>query len=121
MNNDPLSFPSETPHDATTIEALDETTEEALAGSDDDTSNNNDRRRRRALRKQRRNAQNKKRAELLGHLLRSIDIVIYCELSTVYYMELSFSNPTINNPLGPEIIPIIHNIETHITNSERDI
>lgn len=73
MNNDPLSLPSEISPDAT-LETLEAT--EAVGDGDGPSRQ-----------KQRRNAQNKKRAELLDHLLRSLDIVIYCELATVYYME----------------------------------
>lgn len=34
---------------------------------------------------------NKKRGELLDDLLRSLDILVYAELSTVYYMEYAAS------------------------------
>ncbi len=30
---------------------------------------------------------NRKRAELLDHLIRTLDIVVFCELSVLYYME----------------------------------
>ncbi|KAK3714691.1 hypothetical protein LTR37_007671 [Vermiconidia calcicola] len=42
--------------------------------------------------KRRKNRQmfNKKRGELLGDLLNSLDILIYAELSTIYYMDCSF-------------------------------
>lgn len=36
---------------------------------------------------------NKKRGELLDDLLRSLDILIYAELSTVYYMEYAACSP----------------------------
>lgn len=84
MNNDPPSFPSEIPHDVSTLETLEET--EAVG--DDDGQ---------VRQKQRRQAQ-KKRLVLLNHLLRSIDIVIYCELSTVFYMEYVFLFP--RPPMG---------------------
>ncbi|KAK0260023.1 hypothetical protein B0A54_09507 [Friedmanniomyces endolithicus] len=43
-------------------------------------------------RKRRKNRQlfNKKRGELLDDLLRSVDILVYAELSTIYYMDCSF-------------------------------
>jgi len=38
-------------------------------------------------RKKNRQVFNKKRAELLDDLLRNLDILVYAELSTIYYME----------------------------------
>ncbi|TKA48218.1 hypothetical protein B0A54_01711 [Friedmanniomyces endolithicus] len=38
-------------------------------------------------RKNNRQLFNKKRGELLDDLLRSVDILVYAELSTIYYME----------------------------------
>ena len=47
-------------------------------------------------RKKNREMFNKKRGELLDDLLRNLDILIYAELSTIYYME--YINPS-NMPL----------------------
>ena len=41
-------------------------------------------------RKKNRQMFNKKRGELLDHLCRDLDLIIYAELSTVYYMDCSF-------------------------------
>lgn len=41
----------------------------------------------RSRRNQRHVQLHKKRAELLDHLIRSLDAVIFCELAAVYYME----------------------------------
>jgi hypothetical protein len=34
---------------------------------------------------------NRKRGEFLDDLLRSLDVLVYAELSTIYYMEYAFS------------------------------
>ena len=46
-------------------------------------------------RKKNRQMFNRKRGELLDDLLRNMDILVYAELSTVYYMEYARPNTTL--------------------------
>lgn len=65
-------------------------------------------------RKSNRQMFNKKRGELLDDLLRNFDILVYAELSVIYYMEYAYLYSRQTN------VVLIHTVAVHSSNSSSE-